>query len=124
MRKKIELEYLFASSINVLFSRLSTATGLAEWFADDVRQKGDSFVFVWEGTEEKAEMTDLKKNDSVSFQWEDADDHERLTFSLRVDPLTEDVALIVSDYVDDDDEEDSIELWNKQIETLQRILGA
>ena len=39
MRRKIELEYIFSSSVKVLFSRLSTPAGLSEWFADDVFQK-------------------------------------------------------------------------------------
>ncbi|MDR1272918.1 MAG: SRPBCC domain-containing protein, partial [Odoribacteraceae bacterium] len=44
MRKKIELEYIFSSSVNVLFSRLGTAMGLSEWFSDDVRHKGNTFT--------------------------------------------------------------------------------
>ena len=49
MRKRIDLEYIFSSSVTILFSRLSSAPGLAEWFSDDVKHDGNIFTFVWDG---------------------------------------------------------------------------
>jgi hypothetical protein len=37
--------------------------------------------------------------------------------------LTEEVALIITDFVDADEEGDAIELWNKQVEMLHRTVG-
>ena len=37
MKKRILLEYTLNSSPKVLYPRLSTPGGLAEWFADDVK---------------------------------------------------------------------------------------
>ena len=34
---KYSIEIPINSSVNVLYKRLSTASGLAEWFADDVK---------------------------------------------------------------------------------------
>ena len=125
MRKKIELEYIFASSVKILFSRVSTAHGLSEWFAKDVRQKGNLFTFVWDKHEEEAELVDVRKNALARFKWLDADDEdEYFEFALRQDSMTEEVALLVTDYVDADDEADSIDLWDAQIERLHRVLGA
>lgn len=125
MRKKIELEYIFSSSVKVLFSRLSTPSGLSEWFADDVYQKENKFVFVWDGVEHPATLLDLKNNTSVRFKWDDAEyENEHFGFDIRIEPLTKDVALIITDYTDRDDEADSVELWNKQIDLLHRNLGA
>ena len=56
MKKKFELEYAINSSPNVLFNRLSTPGGLSEWFADDVNLHGDIFTFIWEETEQQAEV--------------------------------------------------------------------
>lgn len=124
MRKRIELEYIFSSSVNILFSRLSSAPGLAEWFSDDVKQNGNIFTFVWDGVAEEAEVVDMKKNTFVRFKWLDAEDgDEYFEFSLHVESLTEEVALIVVDFVDTDEETDSIELWNKQMEMLHRTVG-
>ena len=61
MRKRIDLEYIFSSSVTILFSRLSSAPGLAEWFSDDVKHDGNIFTFVWDGIGEEAELVDMKK---------------------------------------------------------------
>ncbi|WP_018336071.1 MULTISPECIES: START-like domain-containing protein [Butyricimonas] len=124
MRKRIDLEYIFSSSVSILFSRLSTAPGLAEWFSDDVKHDGNIFTFGWDGVDEQAELVAMKKNSFVRFKWLDADDEDEfLEFSLHVEPLTEEVALIITDFVDSDEEGDEIELWNKQIEMLHRTVG-
>lgn len=125
MRRKIELEYIFSSSVKVLFSRLSTPAGLSEWFADDVLQKGDQFVFIWNGSEHPAMLLELKNNAVARFRWEDADDdNEYFEFNIHVEPLTGDVALIITDFTDEDEVNDTIELWNKQMDILHRNLGA
>ena len=124
MRKRIDLEYIFSSSVTILFSRLSSAPGLAEWFSDDVKHDGNIFTFVWDGIGEEAELVDMKKNSYVRFKWLDADDEEEFfEFSLHVEPLTEEVALIITDFVDADEEGDAIELWNIQVEMLHRTVG-
>ena len=124
MRKRIDLEYIFSSSVTILFSRLSSAPGLAEWFSDDVKHDGNIFTFVWDGIGEEAKLVDMKKNSYVRFKWLDADDEEEFFgFSLHVEPLTEEVALIITDFVDTDEEEDAIELWKKQVEMLHRTVG-
>ena len=118
------MEYIFSSSVTILFSRLSTAPGLAEWFSDDVKHAGNIFTFVWDGIGEEAKLVDMKKNSYVRFKWLDADDEEEFFgFSLHVEPLTEEVALIITDFVDTDEEEDAVELWNKQVEMLHRTVG-
>lgn len=124
MRKKIELEYIFSSSVKVLFSRLSTASGLAEWFADDVIQKDGKFIFIWNGIEHPAYLLEQKPNVFVRFRWEGGAEEEYFEFNIHVQPLTEDVALIITDFTDDEDDGDMVELWNKQIEMLHRNLGA
>ena len=54
----------------------------------------------------------------------DADDEEEFfEFSLHVEPLTEEVALIIMDFVDADVEGDSFVLWNKQVDMLHRTVG-
>lgn len=124
MRRKIELEYIFSSSVKVLYSRISTPAGLSEWFADDVFQKGEKFVFVWGRTEHPATLLEAKPNSRVRFAWDGADEEEYFGFDIHVDPLTEDVALIITDFVDEDEESDFVELWDKQMDVLHRNLGA
>jgi hypothetical protein len=104
---------------------LSTAAGLSEWFADDVRQNGDTFTFIWDGVASQATLVEQKRNVSVRFAWDDSEEEkEYFGFSIRVEPLTSEVALIITDFTDEDEEQDCIELWNKQIEMLHRTIGA
>ena len=126
MRKKIELEYSLQSSPRILFKRLSTADGLAEWFADKVDFHEDLFTFSWEGEQQQAKRVSEIRDKSIFFQWlEDEGEDYCFGFDINIEPLTNELALIVTDYIDDDDEEDdAIELWDKQIEELQSALGA
>jgi uncharacterized protein YndB with AHSA1/START domain len=125
MRVKFELEYTLNSSPKVLFSRLSTAEGLAEWFADDVQVRGDNYTFIWDGTEHIARLSQVKDNKHVRFEWlEDGQDQERyFEFKLHVDELTGDVALLITDFADENEKDDAINLWDSQITELRQVLG-
>ena len=48
---KFQLEYPIHSSINILYKRLSTPSGLSEWFADDVHIRDNVYTFYWDGSE-------------------------------------------------------------------------
>lgn len=124
-KEKYHLEFSLKSSLKVLFNRLSTAGGLNEWFADDVRVQGKKFTFVWDGHEQIAEMVNRKDLKYVRFHWEDdEDDKAYFEFKLNVDELTNDVALIVTDFAEPDEVEDAKELWESQINELKHILGS
>lgn len=120
---KVQLEYVINCSPKVLYNRLSSASGLAEWFADDVRVQGKRYTFVWEGSEQTAEMSLRKENRLVRFTWVDEED-KYFEFKISQDELTGDVALIVIDFSEDDEVEETRELWNTQIADLKHILGS
>lgn len=120
---KIQLEYVINCSPRVLYNRLSTASGLSEWFADDVRIKGKQFTFLWEGSSQAAEMTLHKENKLVRFNWVEEED-TYFEFRINRDELTNDVSLMVVDFTDEDEQEETEELWNSQISELKHILGS
>jgi uncharacterized protein YndB with AHSA1/START domain len=124
MKKRIVLEYTLNSSPKVLFPRLSTPGGLSEWFADDVNLKGNTYYFIWEGTEQKAEMIQKKENRYIRFKWMDEDEDSFFEFRINVDELTGDVALVIVDMVEEEDEADEIDLWDSQIAELKHCLGS
>jgi len=125
VKEKYSLEFSLKSSTKVLFNRLSTAGGLNEWFADDVRVQGKKFTFVWDGSEQVAEMVNRKDLKYVRFHWDDDEDEKAyFEFKLNVDELTGDVALIVTDFAEPDEIKDSKELWESQINELKHILGS
>ncbi len=124
-KEKFELEYIIKTSPSILYSRLSNPSGLSEWFADDVNLKGKIFTFVWEGTEQQAEQTLKKENKMVRYHWlDDEDEKSYFEFRINVDDLTGETALLVIDHAEPDEKEDSIELWNQQIDELKHGLGS
>ena len=120
---KVQLEYVINCSPKVLYNRLSSASGLAEWFADDVRVQGKRYTFIWGGSEQTAEMTLRKENRLVRFAWID-DEEKYFEFKISQDELTGDVALIVVDCSEEDEVEETRELWKTQIADLKHILGS
>ncbi len=124
MKRRILLEYTLNSSTKVLYPRLSTPGGLAEWFADDVNVKGKYFTFIWDAVENVAEVVQRKENRYIRFHWIDDDDpNTYFEFRITVDELTGDTALVISDFIDENDKDDAIELWNSQITELKHVLG-
>ena len=124
--KKVEGEYTVNSSLGVLFNRLSTASGLAEWFADDVTiDREGLYHFSWNGEKEVAKLLSKKNGEFVKFHWTHMEDGTFLEFRLKTDPLTRDLALIITYFVEDDEEEEEARLlWDNQIEELLHILGS
>ena len=124
MRSRFELEYTLNSPTRVLFDRLSTPEGLAEWFADNVTVNGDVFTFFWAKVEARARLAHIRENKSVRFEWLDFADTENnyFEFKIVIHELTNDTALMITDHADDDEIEDA-DLWDNQISYLKKVLG-
>ena len=120
---KVELEYIINTSPNILFTCLSTPSGLSEWFANDVNIKDDTFTFFWDRSEESANLMKSKK-DSIRFQWED-DEGEDYYFemAIKIDDLTKDVALLITDFAEDDEVDETTLMWNNSIDKLRQAIG-
>ena len=123
---KYSIEFPIHSSVNILFKRLSTPSGLAEWFADDISIKDNMFIFHWEDSEQLAELVKKKENEFIRFRWLDNDNKEDFfEFRIEIDDMTSDVSLIVTDFAENKaDEKEAILLWETQIENLKRALGS
>lgn len=122
--EKYQLEYTLKSSAKILFNRLSTASGLNEWFADEVNINQGIFTFIWDGSEQKAKLVNKKDLKHVRFHWlDDEDEKTYFEFKLKSDDLTGDLALIVTDFAEVDEIEDATNLWDSQISELKHILG-
>ena len=126
-KSKLQLEYIINCSPKVFFNRLSTASGLTEWFADDVRVKGNLFTFVWGETDQIAEKKLHKENKMVLYEWFDNDldkDENYFEFNVTQDELTNDVSLIITDFAEEDEIDETTDLWNTQITKLKQLLGS
>ena len=123
---KYTLEFPINSSVNILYNRLSTPSGLSEWFADNVIIKDKIFTFFWDGSDQKAKLLKLKMNQVIRFKWEENDTTEDyFEFLIQVDEMTLDVSLMITDFAEDEqDQEEQTELWNKQISILKGVIGS
>lgn len=125
-KEKYTIEFSFNSSPRILYNRISTPSGLSEWFADDVNFRSEIFTFFWDGSEQKAKLLGKKDQKYIRFHWLDDDDADSyFEFKINTNELTRDTALIITDFADDeDDKEDSIELWEQQISDLKQVIGS
>lgn len=121
---KYELEFPIQASPNMLYQYISSASSLSEWFADNVNSRGKVFSFFWDGSEEKAELISSKNNDFVKFRWLDNEDDSFFEIKITVDEITKDVSLIVTDFADEDEVEESKMLWDSQISDLKTVIGS
>ncbi|MCB0477505.1 MAG: SRPBCC domain-containing protein [Crocinitomicaceae bacterium] len=125
-KEKYQLEFVIKTSTKVLYNMLSTPSGLSEWFADDVNLRDDTFTFIWDGAEEEARKLSAKSGESIKFQWiEDEEEGLKTYFELKivVDDITKDVALIVTDFAEEDELEEAQLLWENQVAELMHVLG-
>jgi len=99
-KEKLEIEYIINISPSILFNRLSSPSGLSEWFADDVNLNGKVFTFIWNGSEQEAEQVLRKENRMVRYHWLDDDPEIYFEFRINVDELTGDTALVVVDFAE------------------------
>jgi len=122
---KFELEFPMHSSPAFLYQYLSTPDGLSEWFADNVNSRSDVYTFIWDDSEEDARRLSYKTNERIKYKWlEDEDDDVYFEFFIQVDALTKDVSLIVIDFADKDEIEESKMFWENQISELKLTIGA
>jgi len=123
---KFELEFPIHASPQLLFQYISTPSGLSEWFADNVNSRGELFTFIWDGSEEQAKLLSKKNAERVKFKWMNNDDESGVFFEIKiqVDEITKDVSLIVTDFAEDDEVEESKMLWENQISSLKQVLGS
>ena len=126
MKHKIHIEYpLNPSSGTIIWAAISTPAGLQRWFADEVSRKGKLFSFRWGKTETRnAEVTNLRQESFIRFRWTD-EKEPRVYFELKIhyNELTNDHLLEITDFADDDEEDDVRSLWDSQIEMLRRVFG-
>ena len=124
-KTKFELEFPIHASPQLLYQYISTPSGLSEWFADNVNSRGEIFTFIWDGSEEQAKVLQDRPEEKIKFKWlEDGDDKTFFEFRIEVDEITKDVSLIITDFADEDELEESKMFWENQIDDLKHTIGA
>ncbi len=124
-KEKFQIEYTIKTvSLSMLWQTISTSNGLEEWFADKVNVKDKTFTFTWGDASQEADLISSRNNNFVRFRWdEDAGEKYYFEFKITVDDITKEVALIITDFAEPDEQDDAKTLWNKQIKDLFRNIG-
>ncbi|SFT08365.1 START-like domain-containing protein [Mucilaginibacter polytrichastri] len=123
-KKKFHIEYEIRSSPRILYSFISEANGLMQWFADSVSVRDQVYTFIWDDEEQQAKLLLTKENKLVRFKW--IDDEPQCYFEMEVvqDELTNDVALAITDFAAEETIAERKLIWDNQIDYLISVLGA
>ena len=71
-----------------------------------------------------ASVLQKKSNKYIRFQWEEDEGEEYyFEFKIHTDELTRDVALLITDFAEEEDKDDAIDLWDTQISELKHAIG-
>ena len=129
-KQKFIGEYQINASRKMLFPYLSTATGLCQWFADDVNINNidKTLIFILDGDERIAVIDSIKNNRYVKFRFLNEDEkpkeNDTLEFRLEINELTQSVFVRVEEYTDTDDLDESYQIWENLLSQLKEIIGA
>lgn len=124
---KFSLEFPIHASPQMLYQYISSSSGLSEWYADNVNSRSEIYRFFWDDSEEVAKLLSKKSNEFVRFRWlNEEPDQDECYFEMRivVDEITKDVSLVVTDFCEEDEEEEAKMLWENQIADLKQTIGA
>ena len=124
---KYELEFPIHASTSMLYNYISTPSGLSEWFADNVNSRGELFTFIWDDSEETAKLISKRTGERIKFRWLDEDGNDSEYFfeiKIQEDEITKDVSIVVIDFAEEDEVEESKLLWENQISDLKHVIGS
>lgn len=128
---RVDKSLALKTSAGRLFEAISTAEGLARWFADDVSddvQEGSLVEFTWgkgrTARKSRARVLRVHAGKSVMMRWEDSLSHSRDDyFSLTVERAKRGVTLAVVDFATKDSQEELEEIWDECLARLKEALA-
>lgn len=128
-KRRFEMEYPINASPRLLFPYLSSASGLSQWFCDDVRLDPDHRLnMVWDKQNHYAEIALQRPGRSIRYVFLDEKkqpliDANYLDFSLEYSKITDGVFLRVTDYSDHSNAQEQQELWDGLVGKLREQVG-
>ncbi len=122
-RVKIEMEFIFRASPNIIYQFLTQPENLVRWFAEGVDINDDEYTFTWDGSSESARLIDDIEEERLRFKWNDSDPEEYYEFRMYISDITRQTILEITDFSDDDESKEQQDLWSTQIEELRLACG-
>jgi uncharacterized protein YndB with AHSA1/START domain len=122
-RKKINLEYIFRASPAIIYTFVTTPECLVRWYCDDVDINSDIYTFIWSNNAETAYMIDDIEEERVRYKWKNAPDEEYLEFRIYKADVTNETILEITDFCDDDEVQETTDLWNTLMVDMKKESG-
>ncbi|GAB2869995.1 START-like domain-containing protein [Hymenobacter ruber] len=128
-KTRFVVEFPINASPKILFPYLATASGLSQWFCDDVRYvEGQRLNFIWDHENHYAEISGQRLNKAVRFVFLDEHrqsvlDANSLEFTLDSSQVTDEVYLRVVDYSSANDAAEQHEMWESLVAKLRDQVG-
>ncbi len=128
-KTKFAFEYEINASKKMLYPYFTTASGLAQWFADDVNVDEDNiYNFIWEGEDHKAKMVSHRTNSFAKFVFiepdkSDGDDPNWVEFKIDLNEMTQTTFIKIQEYTEFDDKEEQAEVWEGLLHNLKETVG-
>ena len=129
-KKLFTADYEIHASVKMLYPYIQTASGLSEWYAEDVsiNNEDKTFTFFWDDEGHRARQASHRTNHFVKFEFVpetkgDERDPSYIEFRLESNELTQSVYLKVFDYSDFEDQRELRSLWDGLVENLRKIVG-
>lgn len=123
-KEKFSLEIPINASPSLLYEYLVTASGLQEWFAERVEDRGNEYTFTWGDASDVAIQIEAEGNKYVRYRWDYQGPDEYFEFRIERSPITNETVLRVTDFADQFDLESQKQLWERQIADLKHRLGS
>ena len=129
VKNKFVADYQINASKKIVFHYLSTASGLEEWFADEVKINEDkNYIFNFDREDHYARLASQRSNSHVKFEFYDPKnpdeaDHAFIEFKLEENDLTQTLFLKVIDYSDSYEDDELVPIWDGLIARLKDIIG-
>ena len=128
-KTRFVVEFPINASPKILFPYLATASGLSQWFCDDVRYvEGQRLNFIWDQENHYAEISGQRLNRAVRFVFlgdnrQVLADPNFLEFTLDSSQVTDEVYLRVIDYSPAHDTDEQQEMWESLVAKLREQVG-
>ncbi|PZX46036.1 START-like domain-containing protein [Algoriphagus chordae] len=129
VKSKFVADYQINASKKIVFQYLSSASGLEEWFADEVKINEDKhYIFNFDDEDHYAKQVSIRSNSHVKFEFYDPKnpqeaDHAYIEFKLEENDLTQTLFLKVIDYSDVYEDDELVAIWDGLIGRLKEIIG-
>lgn len=124
-RQIYSLEYPVRCSPSILYNFLSTASGLQEWFADNVDERDGVMSFSWSGgAPDKAKILAREENVLAKYSWLHEDAKEYFEFKIITAEISNQTILVITAFANKDEVKDDSMVWEHQVKDLFHRIGA